>query len=91
MTTTQDDAFFNYLNEYSIDLWKQQIELIMEKHGLINFINHPDYIGKPREWDVFKDLLAYLVQLREERGSGSRWLVRSTGVTSREFLYHLPC
>ena len=36
MTTTQDYALFNYLNEYSIDLWKRQIELIMEHHGLIN-------------------------------------------------------
>ena len=68
VTTTQDYALFNYLNEYSVDLWKQQIELIMEKHGLINFIIHPDYIGKPREWGVFKDLLSHLVQLREEKG-----------------------
>jgi len=67
-TTTQDYALFNYLNEYSIDLWKHQIEFIMEKHGLINFIIHPDYIGKPREWDVYKSLLTHLVQLREEKG-----------------------
>src|SRR6267143_6968134 len=44
VTTTQDYALFNYLNEYSIDRWKRQIELIMEHHGLINFIVHPDYI-----------------------------------------------
>ena len=67
VTTTQDYALFNYLNEYSIDLWKCQIELIMEYHGLINFIVHPDYITKSREWNVYKSLLAHLAQLRDEK------------------------
>jgi hypothetical protein len=67
VTTTQDYALFNYLNEYSIDLWKRQIELIMEHHGLINFIVHPDYITKSREWNVYKSLLVHLVQLRDEK------------------------
>ena len=60
VTTTQDYALFNYLNEYSIDLWKRQIKLIMEQHGLASFIVHPDYITKSREWNVYKSLLAYL-------------------------------
>jgi hypothetical protein len=65
VTTTQDYALFNYLNEYSIDLWKRQIELIMGQHGLINFIVHPDYITEPREWNIYKSLLAHLAQLRD--------------------------
>jgi len=80
VTTTQDYALFNYLNEYSIDLWKRQTELIMEQHGLASFIVHPDYITKPREWDVYKSLLAYLAQLRDEKklwiplsGEVDRW------------------
>lgn len=80
VTTTQDYALFNYLNEYSIDLWKHQIELIMEQHGLASFIVHPDYITKPREWNVYKSLLAYLAQLRDEKklwiplsGEVDRW------------------
>lgn len=80
VTTTQDYALFNYLNEYSIDLWKRQIELVMEQHGLASFIVHPDYITKPREWNVYKSLLAYLAQLRDEKklwiplsGEVDRW------------------
>jgi len=80
VTTTQDYALFNYLNEYSIDLWKRQIELIMEQHGLISFIVHPDYITRPREWNVYKSLLAHLAQLRDEKklwvplsGEVDRW------------------
>jgi hypothetical protein len=31
---------------------KQQNELIMEKHGLVSFIVHPDYIAGTREQNV---------------------------------------
>ena len=68
VTTTQDYALFNFLNTFSIDPWKHQIQLIMEQHGLINFIIHPDYITKSREWNVFKDLLRHLSRLRDEMG-----------------------
>lgn len=68
VTTTQDYALFNYLNEYSIDLWRRQIDLVMEQHGLISFIVHPDYITKSRERNVYESLLTHLAQLRDEKG-----------------------
>jgi hypothetical protein len=68
VTTTQDYALFNYLNKYSIEIWANQIKLIMERHGFINFIIHPDYITQSREWDAYRSLLAHLVQLRDEKG-----------------------
>jgi len=88
VTTTQDYALFNYLNEFSIDLWKRQVELIMEQHGLASFIVHPDYITKPREWNVYKSLLAHLAQLRDEKklwiplsGEVDRWWRRRAKMT----------
>lgn len=68
VTTTQDYTLFHILKDYSIDLWKQQIELIMRKHGLISFIVHPDYILGSRERSIYKELLGHLVRLREEKG-----------------------
>ena len=67
VTTTQDYTLFNILNDYSLRLWQQQTELIMQKHGLMSFIAHPDYIVKSRERHMYKELLRYLVQLRRER------------------------
>ena len=49
VTVTQDYSLFHILNDYSINLWKQQIELVLENHGLINVIVHPDYSLPPRE------------------------------------------
>jgi hypothetical protein len=67
VTTTQDYPLFHILNDYSIDLWKIQIDLIMEKHGLMSFIVHPDYVIGSRERSVYQALLSHLAQLREDR------------------------
>lgn len=68
VTTTQDYTLFNIFNDYSIDLWKKQIELIMEKHGLISVIIHPDYVDGSREREVYEALLAHLADLRTQKG-----------------------
>ncbi len=68
VTTIQDYTLFNILDDYSINIWKKQIELIMGKHGFMSFIVHPDYIMKPRELGVYQALLDHLARLRQERG-----------------------
>jgi hypothetical protein len=80
VTTVQDYTLFSILDDYSIDLWKQQIEILMNKHGLMSFIVHPDYVQKPRECSVYKELLNHLALLRREKavwiatpGEVNRW------------------
>jgi hypothetical protein len=67
LTTTQDYSLLHILGDYSIKLWKEQIALIMEKHGLVSFIVHPDYIMEERAREVYKALLDYVSRLRDER------------------------
>lgn len=64
VTTTQDYSLFHFLNDYSIRLWIEQINLIREFNGLVSFIVHPDYILKLRERRVYEALLAHLAELR---------------------------
>ena len=80
LTTTQDYTLFRILNEHSLDLWKRQIEIIMEKHGLISCLVHPDYIGNSVERNTYEALLRYLVFLKQEKnvwiatpGEVNRW------------------
>ena len=68
VTTTQDYTLFHILSDYKADLWKTQIDLIMEKHGLLGFIVHPDYITTDRERKVYEGLLAHLAELRRKKG-----------------------
>jgi hypothetical protein len=71
VTATQDYSLFHILRDYSIRLWKEQIALIREKHGLISFIVHPDYIVGEPERRVYAELLAYLAELRSQ---GQTWI-----------------
>ena len=67
VTATQDYSLFYILRDHTIELWKQQIDLIMDKQGLMNFIIHPDYIIGERELATYKDLLRYLTQLAAKK------------------------
>lgn len=66
LTTTQDYSLFHILGDFSIQLWKRQIALIMEKHGLVSFIVHPDYVVETEPLAVYKTLLDYISRLREK-------------------------
>jgi hypothetical protein len=68
VTMTQDYSLFHILEDYSLDRWKQQIVLIMENHGLMNFIVHPDYIVGARERKVYEALLNHLRGLNQREG-----------------------
>ncbi len=74
VTATQDYSLFHILRDHSIDLWKRQAELIMEKHGLMSFIVHPDYIMTHRERKTYETLLGYLSHLRDDNGV---WISRA--------------
>jgi hypothetical protein len=80
LTTVQDYSLFHILGDYSIELWKKQIECIMQKNGLISFIAHPDYLLDKRSLDVYRTLLNYLSNLRRNKnvwisrpGDINRW------------------
>ena len=71
VTTTQDYSLFHILNDYSIRLWEQEVSLVREKHGLLSFIIHPDYVVAESRQRVYRDLLRYLAGLRAQ---GETWI-----------------
>jgi hypothetical protein len=80
LTTIQDYSLFHILGDYTIELWMKQIERIMEKHGLISFIAHPDYLLNQRTLNVYTTLLAHLSNLQRKKqlwisrpGDINRW------------------
>ena len=60
LTATQDYSIFHILNNYSIDLWKEQVDRIRRRNGLISFITHPDYLVERRARAVYESLLDHL-------------------------------
>jgi len=80
VTTIQDYSLFCLLKEQSIDLWKEQAELIFTKHGLASFIVHPDYIREAAPRRLYEQLLGWLREEHRERdlwvtlpGEVNRW------------------
>jgi len=63
LTTTQDYSLFHILNNYSLDLWRTQLDLIRQRNGLMSFITHPDYLIAHRERKVYESLLDYLQEM----------------------------
>lgn len=68
VTTIQDYSLFHILGEYSIELWKHQIQVIQEGHGLISIITHPDYLQESRAQETYTELLGHLARLRSDTG-----------------------
>lgn len=73
LTTTEDYTLFHILKDYSTALWTWQAALILDGHGLMSFLIHPDYIRTAREMDVYRDLLVHLNRLKSDHGV---WLAK---------------
>ncbi|MGO9008528.1 MAG: hypothetical protein ACLQPN_00370 [Bryobacteraceae bacterium] len=71
LTTTQDYSLFHILRNHSTELWRDEVSLISEKHGLVSFIVHPDYIRESKALEVYKGLLEHLAVLRDQ---GKFWM-----------------
>ena len=67
LTTTQDYQLFHILRRFDLELWRQQTEIVMEHHGLLSFIIHPDYMLAPGALDLYRSLLDYIAELRDDR------------------------
>jgi len=62
LTTAEDYSLFHVLNDFSIDLWKRQFELITIRHGMASFLTHPDYLVEARARKIYETLLVYLTE-----------------------------
>jgi len=52
------------LDQFSIDLWQRQLEIIRASHGIATFNIHPDYIVAHRGRAVYQELLQHLSETR---------------------------
>ncbi len=80
LTTSEDYTLFHVLGDYSIDLWKRQIGMVVDAHGLISVNAHPDYLIREKARTVYMNLLDCLSGLRAKNriwftlpGEVDRW------------------
>lgn len=77
LTTIQDYSLLHILQICSTALWKEQVELILSKHGLASFIVHPDYLLQEPPLQLYRELLEWL---REEKTARNLWVAKPSEV-----------
>jgi peptidoglycan/xylan/chitin deacetylase (PgdA/CDA1 family) len=60
ITLVQDHTLFEILRERSVRLWIEKSDWIIENHGLVNLLAHPDYLLTQQRLDLYDEFLGYL-------------------------------
>ena len=60
VTTTQDYMLFHLLNDYSLDLWKEQVDLIVAKKWAGEFYCSSGLRDRGEARSTYRELLAFL-------------------------------
>lgn len=60
ITLPQDHTMFEILRVKNIDLWKRKSDWIIENHGLVNIIIHPDYMLSEEALGHYEEFLQYI-------------------------------
>jgi peptidoglycan/xylan/chitin deacetylase (PgdA/CDA1 family) len=61
LTLPQDHTLFEILRHCSSEIWIEKSGWLIERHGLVTVLVHPDYALDQQRLDRYEDLLAYLV------------------------------
>jgi hypothetical protein len=60
ITLVQDHTLIEILQRKDIELWKEKANWIIENHGLVNIIIHPDYMLTERSLWYYEEFLRYI-------------------------------
>lgn len=82
ITLDQDHTIFVLLRERTIDTWKRKSQWIIDNHGLINVLVHPDYMDD-RRLALYEQLLEFLSEQQRgwhalPRDAARWWIQRAT-------------
>lgn len=70
ITLTQDHTLWEILRQDTIDLWTRKSDWIIDNHGLINVIVHPDYVLSEHRLGLYERFCAWL---RERLDCDAGW------------------
>jgi hypothetical protein len=60
ITMPQDHTLFEILGHSDISVWKKKATWLIENHGLVLVLTHPDYMIKEKNLEHYDELLAFL-------------------------------
>jgi peptidoglycan/xylan/chitin deacetylase (PgdA/CDA1 family) len=66
ITLVQDHTLIEILRQPDIRLWREKAGWIIENHGLVNLVVHPDYMTTDRNLRYYEDFLEFITAGRRE-------------------------
>ena len=63
-TLPQDHTLFYVLKVKDISIWKNKIDWLVNHHGMILVLTHPDYLREKDHLKYYEELLAYLSEIK---------------------------
>ena len=63
-TLPQDHTLFYVLKVKDISIWKNKIDWLVNNHGVILVLTHPDYLREKDHLKYYEELLAYLSEIK---------------------------
>ena len=63
-TLPQDHILFYVLKVKNISIWKNKVDWLVENHGMILTLTHPDYLMEKENLRYYEELLAYLSDIK---------------------------
>ena len=67
LTMLQDYTLYYILRHFSLDIWTEQLQIILRRNGLISFNCHPDYMARTNQRAMYRSLLEYLTQFASDQ------------------------
>lgn len=61
-TLPQDHTVFVALNQCDASLWKRKAEWLIQNHGVVLLVTHPDYLDRPERLRVYEEFLEFLIR-----------------------------
>ena len=62
-TLPQDHTLFYVLRQKDISIWMNKINWIIQNHGVVLSLTHPDYLIRSDHFRLYEELLKYLVEI----------------------------
>jgi peptidoglycan/xylan/chitin deacetylase (PgdA/CDA1 family) len=63
-TIPQDHVLFYLLKQKDISIWKRKATWLIENHGTILTLTHPDYLAERDHLKLYEEFLAYLREIK---------------------------
>lgn len=69
-----------------LEIWKEEFDTLADEGRMINFVLHPQFIGRVSRVNMLKDLIGYMLSRGawiDTNRSVAEWVLKESGMLSK--------